>query len=56
MSAICAVLGVGRATAYRASLGRPRRYAKADDPRVTMQLQHVVRERPSYGYRRVEFP
>jgi putative transposase len=52
MSAICAVLGVGRATAYRLSLGRPRHYAKADAALVTTQLQHIARERPSYGYRR----
>jgi transposase InsO family protein len=53
VSAICRTLDIGRATAYRPSLGRPRHYACAADALVTAQVQQLVRERPSYGYRRL---
>lgn len=35
IAVICRTLGVGRATLYRATTGRPAQYAKADDPVVT---------------------
>jgi putative transposase len=53
MSAICATLGVGRATAYRALTARARHYTKDADRVVAAQITTVVRERASYGYRRV---
>lgn len=53
MTAICATLGIGRATAYRPVTVRPRYYAKADDRAVAAQITTVVRERASYGYRRI---
>lgn len=52
MSAICRVLRIGRATVYRASAPRRRRYAKAEDRVVAAQLRAVLRERATYGYRR----
>lgn len=52
MTAICATLGVGRATVYRAATPRARRYAKADDRVLIAQLRVVLRERSTYGYRR----
>lgn len=53
IAAICRTLGVGRATPYRATTGRPVQYAKADDPVVAAQIREVIRQRGSYGYRRV---
>lgn len=53
MSAICTQLRIGRATAYRPLTGRARYYAKADDRVVAAQIRTVIRERASYGYRRV---
>lgn len=53
MSAICATLGIGRATAYRPVTIRPRHYATAADRAVAAQITTVVRERSSDGYRRV---
>lgn len=53
MSVICATLGIGRATAYRAPTARAAHYAKADDRVVAAQITTVIRERASYGYRRV---
>ena len=50
---ICTVLGVGRATAYRATVGRPRRYVRAGDATVLAQIRAILRTRGSYGYRRV---
>lgn len=44
---------MGRATPYRATTGRPVQYAKADDPVVAAQIREVIRQRGSYGYRRV---
>jgi putative transposase len=53
VSAICETLGIGRATAYRAVTVRAAHYAKADDRVVAAQIRTVVRERASYGYRRI---
>lgn len=53
IAVICRTLGVGRATPYRATTGRPRQYAKADDLIVAAQIREIIRERGSYGYRRV---
>ena len=53
MSAICATLGISRATAYRALTPRGPHYAKAADRVVAAQIRTVVRERASYGYRRI---
>lgn len=53
MAAICRVLGISRACAYRASHGRPARYTKADDRVVTAQIRTILRTRASYGARRV---
>jgi hypothetical protein len=50
---ICLVLGIGRACAYRESVGRPARYGRADDRVVTAQIRRVIRTRASYGARRV---
>lgn len=52
-AAICRTLSIGRATPYRSTHGRPEKYAKADDPVVTAQIREIIRERGSYGYRRV---
>ena len=53
MSRVCAALGVGRATVYRAAAPRAPRYAKADDRAVAAQIRAVIRDRATYGYRRV---
>jgi transposase InsO family protein len=53
VTAVCTALGVGRATAYRGLLGRPRRYVRPDDATVLAQIRAIVRTRGSYGYRRV---
>jgi putative transposase len=53
MAVICRVLGISRACAYRASGGRPRHYAKAEDRVVTAQIRTIIRTRASYGARRV---
>jgi hypothetical protein len=50
---ICRTLGIGRSAAYRESVGRPRRYARADDRTVAAQIRAVIRTRASYGARRV---
>jgi putative transposase len=50
---VCATLGVGRATAYREAAPRPGRYARADDRAVAAQIRAVIRDRATYGYRRV---
>lgn len=52
MRTICRTLGIGRATVYRASTPRARRYAKADDRAVAAQLRVVLRHRATYGSRR----
>jgi putative transposase len=53
VSRVCAALRVGRATVYRAAAPRPRRYAKAADRTVAAQIRAVIRDRATYGYRRV---
>jgi putative transposase len=52
---ICRTLGIGRATAYRQSRPRARRYRRRDDEVVLAQLRQVLRERASYGYRRAHW-
>ncbi|MCA1789474.1 MAG: DDE-type integrase/transposase/recombinase [Thioalkalivibrio sp.] len=53
MAAICRVLRISRACAYRTSVGRPTRYAKSDDRVVTAQIRSIIRTRAAYGARRV---
>lgn len=53
IAAICRTLSIGRATPYRSTHGRPTQYAKADDPVVAAQIREIIRQRGSYGYRRV---
>lgn len=53
MAPICRTLGISRACAYRERVGRPARYARADDRIVTAQIRTVIRTRASYGARRV---
>jgi putative transposase len=53
LAPICRTLGISRACAYRESLGRPARYARADDRTVTARIRAVIRTRASYGARRV---
>jgi transposase InsO family protein len=52
---ICRSLSIGRATAYRQTTGRPRRYQKREDEVVVAQLRQVLRDRGSYGYRRAHW-
>ena len=53
VAAICRVLGIGRATAYRDGAPRGARYATAADRVVTAQIREVIRTRATYGARRV---
>ena len=53
IAAICRTLSIGCATPYRDTPGRPAQYAKADDPVVAAHIREVIRQRGSYGYRRV---
>ncbi len=53
LAPICRTLGISRACAYRESVGRPARYARAEDRVVTVQIRTVIRTRASYGARRV---
>jgi putative transposase len=53
MAPICRTLGISRASAYRESVGRPARYARAEDRVVSAQIRTVIRTRASYGARRV---
>jgi len=53
VTAICETLSLNRTTTYRALTTRARHYAKADDRVVAAQIRTVVRERASYGYRRI---
>lgn len=53
LALICRTLGISRACAYRESVGRPARYARAEDRVVTAQIRTVIRTRASYGARRV---
>jgi putative transposase len=50
---LCRVLGIGRSSAYRESVPRAERYARAEDRVVTAQIRSVIRTRASYGARRV---
>ena len=45
MAPICRTLGISRACAYRESIGRPARYACAEDRTVTAQIRAVIRTR-----------
>ena len=49
---ICRTLRISRASAYRPVRARPRRYRRREDETVLSQLQQMLRERGSYGYRR----
>ena len=53
MSVISQLLGVGRASAYRPPVARPRYYRRRDDRVVAAQIQAVIGTRGSYGHRRV---
>ena len=53
MAPICRTLGISCACAYPESVGRPARYAKAEDRVVTAQIRTVIGTRASYGARRV---
>jgi len=54
MSAICAVLGIARRTAYYVGRARPGgRYHRTDDATVLQQIRAVTNSRATYGYRRV---
>jgi transposase InsO family protein len=54
MSAICAVLGIARRTAYYVVRRRPGgRYHCGDDATVLQQIRAVTNSRATYGYRRV---
>jgi len=54
MTAICAVLGIARRTAYYVGRVRPGgRYHRAADATVLQQIRAVTNSRATYGYRRV---
>src|SRR2546426_6838800 len=54
MTAICAVLGIARRSAYYVARPRPAgRYQRADDGTVLQQIRAVTNSRATYGYRRV---
>jgi putative transposase len=54
MTAICAVLGIARRSAYYVARARPAgRYPRADDGTVLQQIRAVTNSRATYGYRRV---
>ena len=54
MTAISAVLGIARRTAYNVARARPGgRYHRADDATVLQQIRAVTNSRATYGYRRV---
>lgn len=44
---------IGRSSAYRESVPRAERYARAEDRSVTAQIRSVIRTRSPYGARRV---
>jgi transposase InsO family protein len=50
---LCDVLGASRSSAYRESKPRPRFYRRQKDEVVLEQIKQVIRERASYGHRRV---
>ena len=53
VAVICRVLGVSRSSAYRAAAPRGPRYHRQDDERVAGQIRVVVKNRATYGHRRV---
>ena len=53
VAVICRVLGVSRSSAYRADAPRGPRYHRRDDERVAGQIRVVVKNRATYGHRRV---
>jgi putative transposase len=53
VSVICETLALSRTTTYRVHTPRARHYRKVDDRAVAAQIATVVRERASYGYRRI---
>jgi putative transposase len=54
MTAICAVLGIARRTAYYVARARPGgRHHRAADQSVLEQIRAVTNRRATYGYRRV---
>lgn len=53
VKALCDVLGASRSSAYRESRSRPRFYRRQEDTVVLEQIRQVLRERASYGHRRV---
>jgi len=54
MTAICAVLGIARRTAYYIARARPGgRQRRATDDTVLQQIRTVTNSRATYGYRRV---
>ena len=53
VAVVCEALGVERAAAYREPTARGPRYARADDRVVAAQVRAVIRDRATYGYRRV---
>lgn len=54
MTAICAVLGIARRSAYYVARVRPAGcYQRADDGTVLQQIRAVTNSRATYGYRRV---
>ncbi len=53
LKAICSVLGVSRATAYRQTKTREPFYTRAEDDLVLERIRTVTRKRATYGHRRV---
>ncbi len=53
VAAICRTLGMSRSTAYRRGRGRAAPYQRRADPTVAAQIRMVIRQRASYGHRRV---
>lgn len=50
---LCEVLGASRSSAYRESKQRAGYYRRNEDGVVLEQIRQVIRERASYGHRRV---
>lgn len=53
VAAICRALAISRSTAYRPQRDRGPFYQRADDAQVAERIRTVVRERGSYGHKRV---
>lgn len=53
LAEVCRVLRIGRSTPYRGLVGRPGFYQKPADAQVQAQIRAIIRQRGSYGYRRV---